>query len=102
MTLADYRGWLAERTQMQAAHAALAGDCDACITLSAPGEAPLGLASTGNPVFNVPASLLCVPAITLPLLQSNNLPLGLQVIGYQHADEDLFGIAAWLMGALAG
>jgi Asp-tRNA(Asn)/Glu-tRNA(Gln) amidotransferase A subunit family amidase len=42
-----------------------------------------------------------VPAITLPLLQSNNLPLGLQVIGYQHADEDLFGIAAWLMGALA-
>lgn len=101
MTLADYRGWLAERTQMQAAHAALAGDCDACITLSAPGEAPLGLASTGNPVFNVPASLLCVPAITLPLLQSNNLPLGLQVIGYQHADEDLFGIAAWLMQALA-
>jgi Asp-tRNA(Asn)/Glu-tRNA(Gln) amidotransferase A subunit family amidase len=28
------------------------------------------------------------------------LPLGLQVIGYQHADEDLFGIAAWLMRAL--
>ena len=52
-------------------------------------------------MFNVPASLLCVPAITLPLLQSNNLPLGLQVIGYQHADEDLFGIAAWLMQALA-
>jgi Asp-tRNA(Asn)/Glu-tRNA(Gln) amidotransferase A subunit family amidase len=66
-----------------------------------PATCPPVAVDLANPVFNVPASLLCVPAITLPLLQSNNLPLGLQVIGYQHADEDLFGIAAWLMQALA-
>jgi Asp-tRNA(Asn)/Glu-tRNA(Gln) amidotransferase A subunit family amidase len=37
MTLADYRGWLKERTSVRALYAELADTCDACVTLSAPG-----------------------------------------------------------------
>src|SRR5690242_11271705 len=39
---------------------------DALLTPSAPGEAPAGLASTGDPVFNRVVTLLGFPAISLP------------------------------------
>ena len=85
---------------MRAVHAELVATCDAAITLSAPSHAPEGLGSTGNPEFAVPASLLGVPAISLPLFELNELPLGLQVIGYCDRDADLFAAAAWLMSLL--
>jgi len=85
---------------VRAAHAELAANCDACITLSAPSQAPEGLGSTGNPEFNVPASLLGVPAVSLPVFDLNDMPLGLQVIGYFDRDADLFAAAAWLMSSL--
>jgi Asp-tRNA(Asn)/Glu-tRNA(Gln) amidotransferase A subunit family amidase len=77
-------------------HAELASLCDACVTLAAPGGAPEGLASTGNPEFAVPASLLGVPAVSLPLLEDDGMPLGLQVIGYFDRDADAFAVAAWV------
>ena len=73
--------------------------CDACITLAAPGGAPEGVASTGNPEFAVPSSLLGVPALSLPLFEVDTMPLGLQVIGYFDRDADAFAIAKWLMQA---
>ncbi len=99
MTLKDHRADLKERARVRAVHAELASTSDVCITLSAPGHAPEGLASTGNPEFNVPASLLGVPAVSLPLFELNDMPLGLQVIGYFDRDADLFAAAAWLMSA---
>ena len=97
LTLAEYRADLAERARIRAVHAALADSCDASIALAAPGGAPEGVSSTGNPEFAVPASLLGVPALSLPLFQDNGMPLGLQVIGYRDRDADAFAIAAWLM-----
>lgn len=97
MTLEDYRGRLAERAQMRAVYAELAEQCDAALTLAATGPAPLGLTSTGNGVFGVPGSLLGVPALSLPLLQADQLPLGLQVIGFADGDASLMATAAWLM-----
>jgi Asp-tRNA(Asn)/Glu-tRNA(Gln) amidotransferase A subunit family amidase len=47
----------------------------------------------------VPASLLGVPALSLPLFEDDNMPLGLQVIGYFDRDADAFEIGSWLMGA---
>jgi Asp-tRNA(Asn)/Glu-tRNA(Gln) amidotransferase A subunit family amidase len=99
LTLADYRADLKERARIRAVHAELAATCDACITLPAPGAAPVGLASTGNPEFAVPASLLGVPALSLPLFSDGGMPLGLQVIGYFDRDADAFAIAAWIMEA---
>ena len=42
MTLADYREALATREEIRAAYTELAADCDACITLTASGAAPVG------------------------------------------------------------
>jgi Asp-tRNA(Asn)/Glu-tRNA(Gln) amidotransferase A subunit family amidase len=97
MTLEQYRADLNERARIRAVHADLAAVCDACITLAAPGAAPEGLSSTGNPEFGVPSSLLGVPSLSLPLFEDAGLPLGLQVIGYFDRDAEAFAIAAWLM-----
>jgi len=99
LTLAEHRADLKERARVRTVHAELAATCDACITLAAPGGAPEGLSSTGNPEFAVPASLLGVPALSLPLFEVDDMPLGLQVIGYFDRDAEAFGIAAWLMQA---
>jgi Asp-tRNA(Asn)/Glu-tRNA(Gln) amidotransferase A subunit family amidase len=101
LTLADYRADLKERARIRAVHAELAEICDSVITLPAPGGAPEGLNATGNPEFAVPASLLGVPALSLPLFMDGAMPLGLQVIGYRDRDADAFAIAAWLMEANA-
>ncbi|MFZ0528424.1 MAG: amidase, partial [Xanthobacteraceae bacterium] len=79
--------------------AELAANCDACITLAAPSNAPEGLSFTGNPDFAVPASLLGVPALSLPLFEVNAMPLGLQLIGFFDRDADAFAMASWLMSA---
>ena len=96
MTLADYREGLARRDEIRAAYAELAADCDACVALGAVGPAPEGLGSTGNPQMNVAASLLGIPAITIPVFTVNDMPLGLQVMGFANRDADAFAIAAWL------
>jgi Asp-tRNA(Asn)/Glu-tRNA(Gln) amidotransferase A subunit family amidase len=94
MTLADYGAAIARRQRNREAHARLAERYDAAITLAAPGAAPVGLGSTGNPVFNVPASMLGVPALSLPVLSAVGLPLGLQVMGFGGQDAGLFAVGA--------
>ncbi|OGA07522.1 MAG: hypothetical protein A3H33_07380 [Betaproteobacteria bacterium RIFCSPLOWO2_02_FULL_65_20] len=101
MSLDAYRALLTERDRIRARYASYSADCDAVLTLSAPGPAPVGLESTGNPVFNVPATLLGVPALSLPLLAADGLPLGLQAIGFHDRDAALFSVAAWLVALLS-
>jgi Asp-tRNA(Asn)/Glu-tRNA(Gln) amidotransferase A subunit family amidase len=96
MTLEEYQKLLSQRARCREVYAELASECDACITLSAPGPAPVGIASTGDPTFAIPGSLLGIPAVSLPLFEVGGLPLGLQVLGFQGRDADLFGVAAWL------
>ena len=70
---------------------------DALITAAAPGEAPVGLESTGNPAFQRIWTLTGVPTVTLPKLTGpNGLPIGVQVIGRAGGDAKLFRIARWL------
>jgi Asp-tRNA(Asn)/Glu-tRNA(Gln) amidotransferase A subunit family amidase len=97
VTLAQHRADLKERMRIRAVYAELASVCNACITLAAPGAAPEGLGSTGNPEFGVPSSLLGVPSMSLPLFEINGMPLGLQVIGYFDRDANAFATASWLM-----
>ena len=96
MTLDDYRQALLERERARALYAGLESECEACVTLSAPAAAPLGLGSTGDPVCTVHASLLGIPAVSLPVLQDDGLPLGLQVTGVAHGDAATFAAAAWI------
>src|SRR5262249_18137057 len=96
MGLDDYRTDLDERIRVRTLYDNLAGQCDACVTLAAPAAAPVGLGSTGDAVFAVPFSLLGVPAISLPLLREQGLPLGLQVAGFNGKDETAAAIAGWV------
>ncbi|HEV2302941.1 MAG TPA: amidase [Stellaceae bacterium] len=98
----DYAALIAERARARGVFEGLAGNFDAALTLSATGAAPLGLASTGDPIFAVPASLLGVPALSLPLLEAEGLPLGLQAVGFIGADAALFAVAAALVEVLEG
>ena len=67
------------------------------MTLGACGAAPIGLGSTGNTAMNVAASLLGCPALTLPLLHDEGLPLGLQLLGAIDRDAALFEVANWVV-----
>jgi Asp-tRNA(Asn)/Glu-tRNA(Gln) amidotransferase A subunit family amidase len=94
-----YRQLLARRAELRSQFEQLATKADAFITLSATGAAPKGITYTGNPIFNVAASVLGVPALTLPVLHDEGLPLGLQLMGPQHGDARLFATAAWILAS---
>jgi Asp-tRNA(Asn)/Glu-tRNA(Gln) amidotransferase A subunit family amidase len=100
LTLDDYRRDIKERDRRRAVYQALAAEFDACLTLSAPGAAPVGLGWTGDPAFVIPGSMLGVPAISIPALQDGGLPLGLQLLGFADADAALFSTAGGVMSLL--
>jgi Asp-tRNA(Asn)/Glu-tRNA(Gln) amidotransferase A subunit family amidase len=100
LTLDDYRRDIRERDRRRAVYQALAGEFDACLTLSAPGAAPVGLGSTGDAAFVIPGSMLGVPALSLPVLQDEDLPLGLQLLGFTNADAALFSTAGGVLAVL--
>ena len=94
MTQEEYVALVDRRRASRDVYARLRPSFDACITLSAPGAAPVGLGSTGDPSFTVWTSLLGVPTVSLPVLRVEGLPLGLQVVGHFDADAELFSTAA--------
>jgi Asp-tRNA(Asn)/Glu-tRNA(Gln) amidotransferase A subunit family amidase len=98
--LDDYRRAIEERARRRAIFQTLAEEVDACVTLSAPGAAPVGLNWTGNPAFAIPGSMLGVPALSLPLLLDEGLPLGLQLLGFADADAALFSTAGGVLALL--
>ena len=70
--------------------------CDVLLSLSAPGEAPKGLHSTGDSVFNRNWTLLGLPCVHLPTAAGpQGLPLGVQLIGPVGGDVALLGAALW-------
>ena len=98
MTADRYRECLARRDAVKARLGELASVVDGMVTLSQPGIAPRGLDSTGNPVFNAPASVAGAPAISLPLMAIDGMPLGFQFMGFAHGDARALGIARWILG----
>ena len=97
MTQEEFQDLLAGRERVRGVYETLRGEVDFCMTLAATGAAPVGLDSTGDPVFTVPTSLLGIPTITMPLLEADGLPLGLQVMGFRDADAALFAAAAGVL-----
>ena len=99
MTQADYAALITQRDSARAAFALVAANYDAFVTLGATGAAPIGFTSTGSPAMNVAASLLGTPALTLPLLSDEDMPLGLQLMGGADRDAALFETATWVLAA---
>ncbi len=75
---------------------------DAVITPAATGEAPVGLESTGSPVFCTLWTFFGVPAITLPRLTGRDgMPIGVQLVGRRNDDARLLRTARWLAEKVA-
>ena len=76
---------------------ALFGEVDILLTPSAPGAAPLGLTSTGDPRFNKLWTLMGTPAINIPgFKDAAGMPLGIQVVARFGRDKQLLSVAAML------
>lgn len=65
---------------------------DVWVAPSAPGPAPEGIDSTGDPVMDVPWTHACVPTVGLPAGEIDDLPVGIQLSGRFGGDERLL---AW-------
>jgi Asp-tRNA(Asn)/Glu-tRNA(Gln) amidotransferase A subunit family amidase len=70
---------------------------DVLLTPCVPGEAPKGLASTGDPSMQAMWTALHTPSMTLPTHRGpNNLPVGIQLIAQRYDDDRLFACARWI------
>jgi Asp-tRNA(Asn)/Glu-tRNA(Gln) amidotransferase A subunit family amidase len=61
------------------------------------GEAPEGLAKTGDPSMQAMWTALHTPTMTLPVHRGpNDLPVGIQLVAPRYEDERLFACARWI------
>ncbi len=97
MSPANYTARLAASAAMRKKVKNLMRGIDAIATLSASGPAPVGLDYTGSRSFLANATFLGLPAFSLPLMQVDNLPVGLQLIGSADRDGTLCAHAHWMM-----
>src|SRR5262245_14538249 len=63
------------------------------LTPAAPGPAPFGLTTTGDPRMNSPWTSLGTPAITIPMSTGGALPLGLQLTAGHNQESRLIRAA---------
>jgi Asp-tRNA(Asn)/Glu-tRNA(Gln) amidotransferase A subunit family amidase len=102
VTAAAYDEALAAAAMARAAVPDFFGDFDVMLVPSAPGEAP-PIATTGDPVFNRPWTLLHLPCITLPTGRGpTGLPIGAQLVARFGDDVRLLGVACFAEAALRG
>jgi Asp-tRNA(Asn)/Glu-tRNA(Gln) amidotransferase A subunit family amidase len=93
----DYARAMELRGALNAALDEIFDAFDAIVTPAAPGPAPKGLETTGDPAFCTLWTLCGTPAISLPLLTaSNDLPMGVQLVGRRGDDARLLRTARWL------
>jgi len=91
------------RTLARAERARLAerfAGVDAWLAPAAPGPAPAGLGSTGDPIFNRLWTVLHCPAVTVPAIVAGGLPVGVQLIAAVDNDATALALAAFLEAAL--
>ncbi len=74
---------------------------DVVLTPSAPGAAPQGLGSTGDPVFNRLWTLMGAPCVNVPGFYENELPLGIQIVGRFGRDKAALEAALFVERAIA-
>ena len=93
----DYFAALDARDRFYANTGEIFTDYGTILTPAALGPAPKDLSTTGNPVFCGFWTYLGVPAVTLPLLDVDGMPLGVQLVGPRRDDGRLLRSARWLV-----
>lgn len=93
----EYDAALASREPLYKSLLGVLSGFDAVVTPAAPGVAPLGLSSTGSPMFNFLWTYLGMPAISVPVLKVDGLPLGVQIVGRRGEDGKVLDIARRLL-----
>jgi len=79
------------------------GPYDVILAPSTPGEAPVGLEGTGDPLFCRGWTLLGLPCVHLPFTRGHSgLPVGLQLVGAFGDDHRLLAAAHWVHQRLSG
>jgi Asp-tRNA(Asn)/Glu-tRNA(Gln) amidotransferase A subunit family amidase len=53
--------------------------------------------AVGTPWYNDPSSAIGAPTLSLPLLEVENVPLGVQVMGFEGEDYALVAMARWIL-----
>jgi amidase len=102
-TFDEYLGALRLADETRAAFPKVIEPFDMLLTYSAQGEAPAGLAATGDVRFQTLWSFLQVPVITLPTHTGpHGLPIGVLAVGRFRDDEALMVNARWAMQRLTG
>jgi Asp-tRNA(Asn)/Glu-tRNA(Gln) amidotransferase A subunit family amidase len=102
ITQKQYDDAVAHRRKVRLQVGSLGTGADGFITLTAAGPAPLGLETTGNRSFQIAWTLTATPSITLPLLSVDQMPLGVQLMGFYDKDERLARNAKWISKAVLG
>lgn len=101
VTDVEYRNARDRREPLYGAIEPILAAYDAILTPAAQGIAPHGLSATGSPMFNFLWTYLGAPAISVPLLEVDGLPLGVQFVGRRGGDAHLLAVADAAMKALA-
>ncbi len=85
------------RAQLQA----LTGRFSALVLPASSGPAPEGFEFTGSRELLVYSTFLGAPSFSLPAMGVNNMPFGLQLIGFHNQDYALARQAKWILGETA-
>jgi Asp-tRNA(Asn)/Glu-tRNA(Gln) amidotransferase A subunit family amidase len=96
MTERSYREAVAQRARLAAGLDEIYKEYDAILCLPAPGTPPEDLTWTGDPVFNAFWTYAGTPCVSLPLLEIDGMPLGVQLTGPRGGDGPLLRTARWL------
>lgn len=100
---AQYEAALAQLKDLRAARDAAFAGLDAIITITSPTTALKGLEKTGDASFCAPATLLGLPAVTVPSgFSTELLPYGVQLIARGNEDLALLQTAQWFSTMLPG
>lgn len=95
-TAIEYNRALAAVPRLHRKLSHILSEYDAIVTPATTGEAPIGLESTGSPVFCTLWTLCGLPAITVPAMQgSNGMPIGVQMVADRGEDARLLRTAKW-------
>jgi len=97
MSAREHAALLAWRNGFRRELDVLGAESDGFVALASSGPAPVGLDQTGSRRCQVAWSLAGAPSCSIPVLRSQGLPLGLQLMASPTSgDEGLVAVAGWL------